>query len=166
MKQMRQNRDHAVARTINSKMAPGSCTFRKSSITSAGWIRSSTTVWRKCSASRHRDDICWTGQKRSCQALPLVRSQVQKRRQAEYELNLNGGEKRPIPRCRAKPEAESKLPFHLFAPHVRNLAALAVYQHGLDAGCSTGTVRLYPSFFRTEKGIGENDHSQSFQWHR
>lgn len=50
---------------------------RKSSITSVGWIRSSTTVWRKCSASLP-GTICWTGRKSdSAKFSRLVRSQVQ-----------------------------------------------------------------------------------------
>lgn len=73
---------------------------RKSSITSAGWIRSSTTVWRKCLASLP-GTICWTGRKkRSCQVLPPGTTASSKRRQASMNLNLNWRRKTAIPRCR------------------------------------------------------------------
>lgn len=73
---------------------------RKSSITSVGWIRSSTTEWRKCSASLP-GTICWTGRKkRFCQALPPGTTANSKRRQASMNLNLNWRRKTATPRCR------------------------------------------------------------------
>lgn len=84
---------------------------RKSSIISAGWIRSSTTVWRKCSASLP-GTICWTGRKkRSCQALPPGMTASSKRRQASMNLNLNWRRKTATPRCRntnRKPRANCR----------------------------------------------------------
>lgn len=73
---------------------------RKSSITSAGWIRSSTTVWRKCLASLP-GTICWTGRKkRFCQVQPPGTTASSKRRQASMNLNLNWRRKTATPRCR------------------------------------------------------------------
>lgn len=99
-----------LSRAIN-KMAPGSLLSRKSSIISAGWIRSSTTVWRKCSASLP-GTICWTGRKkRSCQALPPGMTASSKRRQASMNLNLNWRRKTATPRCRntnRKPRANCR----------------------------------------------------------
>ncbi len=129
---------------------------------SAGWIRSSATVWRKCSASL-RGTICWTGRKRYCQVQPHGTIASSKHRQASMNLNLNWRRKRHTALPEYKPEAGSKLPFHLFTPHVQ--FGLHKFILWTGCGCSAGTVRLYPSFFRTEKGISERS-GQSFQWHR
>ncbi len=80
-----------------------------------------------------------------------------KRRQASMNLNLNWRRKTATPRCRntnRKPRANCR---SICLRRTCSLACTRSLSTRLDAGVLPGTVRLYPSFFRTEKGISEND---------
>ncbi len=134
-------------------MAPGS--YLPARVRSqALLIRSSTTVWRKCTGIRPGRSA---GRAKSDPAkLPLrpVRSQF-KTPSASMNLNLNWRRKRTYRAAGIQTEAESKLPFHLFTPHVQFALHRSLIT-STGCRCLPGTVRLYPSF-RTEKGISEND---------
>ncbi|MBZ3655593.1 hypothetical protein JS565_03650 [Salmonella enterica subsp. enterica serovar Senftenberg] len=138
-----------LSRTIN-KMAPGSCTFPQE----FDQALAGSGVQRRYGENvRHLfpGTICWTGQKAILPSSAARYDRKFKTPSGKYEFKSELAEKNghtALPEY--KPEAESKLPFHLFTPHVQ-FGLHSQFINPTDAGVLPGTVRLYPSFFRTKK---------------
>ncbi len=111
-------------------------------------IRSSTTVWRKCSASLPGR----SGRAESDRRSRPVRSQVQtpSGKWREFKSELSNGHRA----AGIQPEAESKLP----SICLRRTCSLACTRSlSTSTGCRCSTCSFISILFRTEKGISEND---------
>lgn len=107
-----------LSRTIN-KMAPGSCTFPQE-FDHKRWLdQEFNDGMAKMFGISSWDDLLDGPKKRFCQVQPPGTTASSKRRQASMNLNLNWRRKTAIPRCRNTNRKPSKLPFHLFTPHVQ-----------------------------------------------
>ncbi len=152
-----------MSRAIN-KMAPGSVLSRKSSIISAGWIRSSTTVWRKCSASLPGTIQGWTGRKAIPPLPPPGMTAKFKTPSGKYEFKSELAEKtgHRAAGIQTGSREQTAVPSAYAARAV--WSALAVYQPDwMQVFYPEPFVYIHPSSAH-KKGISERP-GQS-QWHR